>query len=353
MKHIKKLKKLTRWLRSRGFTRESSELSHIYKSAISKASISGLKDWLAGTTDSKLSFNDLFEENLRIVIPFNTKEKRALIKIISLLRDEGWMPAGKGGYFETKKVNQKMRHLGGEEYSKEVEVADLKVVEEITKTIPAGPRVGEEVVQRKVLSLAKALGGKVSEGQLEWWLKIQTEYVKDYNWKQLEAIFHKQTDLEGFSIVVSRDPIDVLRMSDHEGIESCHSEGNSYFECAVAESRGQGLIAYLVDSKELNKLLQPESPWGFDQDVADMIPDPVTIDSFDGKEIFEDKQRGVSGIKPKSRVRLRKYVYNEGEYEFAAPENRTYGPHPPGFVGAVREWAWESQKFLWPQQTLF
>jgi hypothetical protein len=345
---MKKLEHLIIWLENNGFTRESRDISRIHKTAVSKASISGLKDWLAGTTDSKLSFNDLFDENLRIVIPFNTKEKRALIKIISLLRDEGWMPAGKGGYFDIKKVNQKMRHLGGEEYSEEVEVADLKVAKETTLTIPEGPRAGEEVVQRKVLSLAKALGNRVSKGQLEWWLKTQTEYVKDYNWKQLEAIFHKQADVEGSSIIISRDPVDVLRMSDHDGIRSCHSEGGSYFECAVAESRGNGLIAYLVDNGDLNKLLQPESPWGSDQDVADMIPDSVTIDSLDGKEIFKDPQRGVPGIKPKSRVRLRKYVNVKEDYEFAAPENRTYGPHPPGFVGAVREWAWDAQKWLWP-----
>jgi len=324
------------------------------KVAVSKASISGLKDWLAGTTDSKLSFNDLFDENLRIVIPFNTKEKRALIKIISLLRDDGWMPAGRGKYFDIKKVNQKMRHPGGEEYSEEAEVADLKVAKEIVKTIPTGPRAGEEVVQRKTLSIAKALGSKVSEGQLEWWLKIQAEYVKDYNWKQLEAIFHKQADVKGTSIIVSRDPIDVLRMSDHEGIRSCHSEGDSYFECAVAESRGNGLIAYLVDNGDLNKLFSTEQPETWDPGqglaVTDMVPDSITIDSLDGKEIFKDPQRGVPGIEPKSRVRLRKYVYEEGEYEFAAPENRTYGPHPPGFVGAVREWAWEAQKDLWPQK---
>jgi hypothetical protein len=350
MKDMEKLKHLTEWLRSSGLIRESAEVSRMYKSAISEASIGELKNWLDGTTDSKLSFNDLFEESLRLVVPFNTKEQRALIKIISLLRDEGWMPAGRGGYFDTKKVNQKMRHLGGEEYDQEIEVADLKVVKETVKTIPAGPRAGEEIVQRKVLSLAKALGSKVSEGQLEWWLKTQTEYVKDYNWKQLEAIFHKQAAAEGSSIIISRDPIDVLRMSDHRGIDSCHSEGNSYFECAVAESRGNGLVAYLVDNGDLNKLLQPESPWGSDQDVADMIPGPVTLDSFDGKEIFKDPQRSVSGIEPKSRVRLRKYVYEEGEYEFAAPEHRTYGPHPPGFVGAVREWAWNTQRDLWPQK---
>ena len=347
---MKKLEHLIIWLENNGFTRESRDISRIHKTAVSKASISGLKDWLAGTTDSKLSFNDLFEENLRIVIPFNTKEERALIKMISLLRDDGWMPAGRGGYFNIKKVNQKMRHPGGEEYSEEAEVADLKVVKEIVKTIPAGPRAGEEAAQLKTLSIAKALGSRVSESQLEWWLKVQAEYVKDYNWKQLEAIFHKQADVEGASIIISRDPIDVLRMSDHEGIRSCHSEGDSYFECAVAESRGNGLIAYMVDNVDLNKLLLPEDrPWGIDKDVKSLVvTDPTTIGSLDGKEIFEDRQRGVSGIKPKSRVRLRKYVNAKEDYEFAAPENRTYGPHPPGFVGAVREWAWDAQKWLWP-----
>ena len=111
MKDMEKLKHLTEWLRSSGLIRESAEVSRMYKSAISEASIGELKNWLDGTTDSKLSFNDLFEESLRLVVPFNTKEQRALIKIISLLRDEGWMPAGRGGYFDTKKVNQKIATL--------------------------------------------------------------------------------------------------------------------------------------------------------------------------------------------------------------------------------------------------
>ena len=335
---MNKLKRLADWLKSRGLREGYLQADALYKSAISKPSIKALNDWLDNDY-SKLSFNELFQGKLRISIPFNTEEERNLIKAISTLRDDGWSPAGRGGLFDVKTVLHKMRRPGGEEYKEEIEVADLRVAKEISKIIPSGPRAGEEVVERKVLTLSKALRNKSSEEMFEWWQDTQSEYTKNYNWKQIETIFQQAPSPEGSSVIISRDPVDVLRMSDHEKIRSCHSEGGAYFECAVAESRGNGLVAYLVNNSDLERLLS--------QDAGDPSSELMTIDALDKKEIFEDKSRSVSGIRPMSRVRLRKYVHEEDGYEFAAPEHNTYGPHPPGFVGAVRAWAWEAQKDLW------
>ena len=100
-------------------------------------------------------------------------------------------------------------------------------------------------------------------------------------------------------------------------ISSCHSRGGGYFQCAVAESRGHGPIAYLVPRKEFER--------HFGVDLSETDPTEVDIDAGD-EEIFEDGERGVRGIRPEGRVRLRKFVSNEDGRMIAAPERRTYAP---------------------------
>lgn len=328
-----------------------SKIDKLHKFAVSKHEISRLKEWM-GEDNSKLSFDSLFEGKLRLVIPFNTKEQKELLKIISFLRENEWEPAGGNNFFDVKTVMQKRRRADtGEEYAEEAQVADLKVFRKEKRTIPSGPRKGEEVLQKKVMSISKVLSNpknNVPPELFEWWQDKQAEYVKSFNWQQIESAFQDGMVKSDRSIILSRDPVDVLRMSDHTNIQSCHSEGNSYFNCAISESKGNGLIAYLVDTNELNKLLTVDPTTGTGVSQRE-------IGELDKEEIFKDPNRGVKGISPKSRVRLRKYINEEEDYEFAAPEHRTYGPHPPGFVDLVREWAWEKQKHLfvdWDETTL-
>jgi hypothetical protein len=124
-------------------------------------------------------------------------------------------------------------------------------------------------------------------------------------------------------MVVSRDPVDVLRMSDHphavKAIESCHSEGGSEFQCAIAEAKEGGLIAYVVAKDDLK---------GVD---------------LDAPEIFEDRSRGLKGLKPYSRLRLRRFEDPLRRNEVAIPEDRTYGSDISGFQDALRQWALEEQ----------
>lgn len=131
-----------------------------------------------------------------------------------------------------------------------------------------------------------------------------------------------------YSIVISRSPIDVLRMSDFREIESCHSPKSrgqgSYWQCAVAEARGQGLVAYVVEKKDLDRV------------------------DLNADEIFEDDKRGVDGIVPLARLRLRKYgfkgVASDGGIRFAAiPEKRVYGMRFPELYKTVLNWAKENQ----------
>lgn len=124
-----------------------------------------------------------------------------------------------------------------------------------------------------------------------------------------------------YAIIVSRNPVDIVRMSDHDGWTSCHSPSGMYFQCAVSDAKGAGAIAYVVRK----------------DDLAD-VPD------LQGAEIFSDKSRGLSGIRPLARTRLRKFVHKKDGYDLAVPEDRVYGNEFPGFKESIRTWALESQQ---------
>lgn len=127
-----------------------------------------------------------------------------------------------------------------------------------------------------------------------------------------------------YSIVISRHPVDVLRMSDFDMIQSCHSQGSDYFHCAISEAKGHGPIAYLVKTNDLKNV--------------DLQKD----------EIFEDDDRGFEGIKPVARIRLRKFSHKKrGNFVIAIPELTVYGASggvAEKFSKSLREWAIDAQK---------
>ena len=122
-----------------------------------------------------------------------------------------------------------------------------------------------------------------------------------------------------YAIVVSRNPIDIVRMSDHDGWTSCHAPHREYFKCALSDAKGAGAIAYVVKKEDLNKV------------------------DLQASEIFKDKKRYVDGVVPVSRVRLRKFVHDDDNFDLAIPEDRTYGQKFPGLEDSVRKWAFQSQ----------
>lgn len=128
-----------------------------------------------------------------------------------------------------------------------------------------------------------------------------------------------------YSVVFSRNPIDVLRMSDYYNISSCHSPpssekgGGSYYKCAIAEAIDGGAIALLVKSEDLQG---------------------VDINQL---EIFADLKRSVEGIDPLSRIRLRYIKDDETGAQLAIPESRVYGPEVKGFKETINTWASTAQ----------
>jgi hypothetical protein len=159
------------------------------------------------------------------------------------------------------------------------------------------------------------LGSTIDPGRFEELRSLQEIEKKRQSYDLWRSI--RGQDLV---VVLSRDPVDVLRMSDYpkavQAIQSCHSEGGSEFQCAIEEAEEGGMIAYVVRKSDVE---------GRDLDEG---------------ELFEDQGRDVEGIKPYARLRLRRFENDTGDgLEVAVPETTTYGADFPDFVQAITNWA--------------
>jgi len=154
-----------------------------------------------------------------------------------------------------------------------------------------------------------------------------------------------------YSIILTRHPVDVMRMSDFEMITSCHTppsrDGSKqeYYKCAVAEAQGHGAIAYVVETEDLLS----------ETNTGNIESAEQELEEYD--EIFTEQNRWMSGtnlnLDPVSRTRLRQFKffdwekYDAGEdqgTEVAVPEKYVYGIKIPGLVGTVTKWARQKQE---------
>ena len=152
-----------------------------------------------------------------------------------------------------------------------------------------------------------------------------------------------------YSIIVTRHPIDVMRMSDFEKITSCHTPGSrggggEYYKCAVAEAQGHGALVYVVETDDLLSATNTGNLESAEQELND------------AEEIFGDDKRYAEtdmDIIPIGRTRLRQFrffdweKYDAGEdngTELAVPEKATYGDPPVGLVNRITRWAREKQE---------
>jgi len=178
--------------------------------------------------------------------------------------------------------------------------------------------------EKQLLSLL----GAVAYDYLGTTLPATISEIKQFidTWqKEAPKIKSKLQKGSAYSVVFSRNPIDVLRMSDYYNISSCHSPpssekgGGSYYKCAIAEAIDGGAIALLVKTEDL---------------------EGVDIDQL---EIFADLKRGVEGIDPLSRIRLRYIKDDETGAQLAIPESRVYGSEVKGFKETINTWASTAQ----------
>jgi hypothetical protein len=194
---------------------------------------------------------------------------------------------------------------------------DLKKGEVIRK-IKLDPKYGQGEEKEQKIQIGKAINS----------LKIDNDVKKKFlNWfalykDNLESAFQDSD----YAVLISRAPVDVVRMSNHRNISSCHSKGHSHFHCAVMEAINGGAIAYLV----------PHSA----KEEYDNTPE------LQKDDLFYDADRPVgSSIRPIARLRIRKIVSSDGNYELALPEKRIYGDSSiPGFYNTVDNFLKQTQE---------
>jgi hypothetical protein len=264
--------------------KDFSELSFLYENVlineISQKYVDVIKK---AANDHVLPFENVFNNKLRIILPIKgTETYNAILNDISKIKD-----------FDRFDPEKK----------------------EVVRKIKLDPKYGGGEKEQKI-NLGRAINS----------LKIDPETKKKYlNWfANYESNIPEMNDLKRFSVVVSRSPIDVLRMSDISDIESCHSQGGAYFQCAIQEAITGGAVAYVVHTRDLKKL---------------------SDDEFQNEEIFEDKERNVKGIGVWSRLRIRRYEIEENNNDIGIPEVKIYGRKIPGFYDTVKNFLTKSQQY--------
>jgi hypothetical protein len=354
---------------------ELEELRRNILNEISEYDYEYVKNWMRSAPEEAYSFNNLFNGKKRIAItPPPSPAKGPIGDIVRFFEDNGY------------KIN----------------FNDSTVEKDVTTVIPKGPRAGEKVTKKQKIRIGKAFdmignvikqyekakaeysdaGGYAAEAatlitgfdstdpediklrkaidnkesmekkltsvlpeSAPYYEAIQAQIpgFKKF-WNEKSQFYRENPDAafakkDPYVTILSRHPVDVVRMSDMEDIRSCHSRTGGYFQCAVAESRGHGPIAYSVPREQFEQY--------FDVDLDKTKAEDVDLDQG-GEEIFADDDRGIPGLRPFSRVRLRKFVHDEDGRMLAVPETRSYTQNnkkaPPGFLKSVVDWALKSQE---------
>lgn len=263
-------------------TRTNQALESLYNTMLLQEMTSELVDYV-NEHRRELSFPRIFKnpDILRIAIPLENENPTAkeLLSVLKQIRDFDSVDAESGEVVRKIKLDPK--------YGKGEKEQRLKLGTAVSKL-----KISEEQKKKFLDWLA------MYKGELGKMLKGEPEYY----------------------IVISRAPIDILRMSDFDGIYSCHSpkypKGSSYFACAVREAMYGGAIAYLVKKETIEE-----------------HQDTLQEDDF-----FHDEDRGSGEApEPMARLRIRRLENSKGE-DFAIPDLKIYGRNNvPGFVEAVAE----------------
>ena len=348
-----------------------------------------------------LAFNDLFDGKYRMLIPFPTREATSTLGIFVHFFDEaGWQvdwdkgimsgtkeffdssPAGVTDSFfggdrpNTKKMKMKIgkffsriKNMVGKYLELKKKAEDLKLSKE---TVPRGglrvyltgndikDALGEERT-KQYYKLYDQINGMVGNdvNLVERFTDGHPSYVDTLAqyWQQKADYIKKNLsslDESKYSILITRHPVDVLRMSDFDDITSCHSppsrpqKEGSYYKCAVAEAHGHGALAYVVNNSDLEK----------EFGTGDLIAIEKSSAFQEALDLFYDDARYLwTGIEPVSRLRLRQVRHfketskwtatgrpvEEPGVEIAVPEKKVYGVDIPGLRDKVMEWARANQ----------
>ncbi len=355
-----------------------------------------LEDVLDDLNPANLPLNDLFSGKMRAVIPFPTIDPSTeLGKFAEFFRSQEYdVDWEKGMVYAERDLRKSDDFLdmltGGSEPKKKTKKIQMKIGKLFSKLADLSRRKDE--IYQKVYDHLDGIGYKLADGEpvrtsrrvtgkmmkaaldekeYENFQRINTQiylYVVNpgvagpagYNltdlatqyfqyWKDNAGYIKKEInniDDNKFSIIITRHPIDVLRMSDFDEITSCHTPPSrqgayqSYYKCAVAEAQGHGAVAYVVETEELLSATNTSNIDSAEQEIQE-------------GEIFLDDKRPFSGdIEPVSRIRVRQIRYYDTDepkrfddgQDVGMPEKRVYGADIPGLANQVTDWARSNQE---------
>jgi hypothetical protein len=303
---------------------------------VSQKWVDKVKKFLDEVPPEKLSFNKIFGDKMRLVVPLEKQQQniqlpKRLKKFVELAQRSGYS-------FDFAKglISREREH-----------------------TIPKGPQAGQKIKKleqekigkflNKMTHFEKSYGDALEERNQEKARQIYAE-IKDKmpiwdgadNYVSFEMAYEDYQTMSfsksggELAIIISRHPIDVMRMSDFVHIQSCHSQFGSYFSCAIDEAKGHGLVAFAVKKEDLDKVNLEDDEIFADNEKTNPYSDRDGSD--DGRD-YASAYRNVDGIVPLSRLRLRRIVDKKNNVEFAVPEMRVYGNDVGGFKEAVDKWA--------------
>jgi len=352
--------------------------------------IQGVLDKMDGDV---LAFNDLFGGKNRLIIPLSTPDEKTdvgkFMRFFSRMKDSSGLEID----YETGIVALTMPPTSEELWAAlqnprahKTKIKKVKVGKFFTSLIKLArekdkifDELGDEGKyelhpvsdkSRKILGSDFSSEARIREvlgDETSSYAELIKLFIKELGqlaktWQSKADILKKGGDrtTDVFTIIVTRHPVDVLRMSDFDEIQSCHSPpsrdaieaaGGEYYKCAIAEAHGHGALAYAVRIEDI-------------EEAFNMSLDQLEeSDLFQEEEIFLDDERDIDGVVPINRLRLRQIRYYNtdkeamdaqvsdagnptiGGVEVAVPEIRIYGmPRIPQFRENVVAWAKQSQQ---------
>ena len=324
-----------------------------------------LEDVLDDLDPANLPLNDLFGGKMRVVIPFPTTDPSTeLGKFAKFFEtqeyDVQWDKGTVSATREVTRVEDMVASLMGGPEKKKIKKFQMKIGKLFAKI--ADLKRKQRQIMQKDSEFQKNPDYKRINQQILLYIPnpgiagpagydLQDLATKfgEY-WKKNAGYIKKninEIDSDKFSIIITRHPIDVLRMSDFEEITSCHSPASrssafqSYYKCAVAEARGHGAVAYVVETEELLAATDTGNIDSAEQEIQE------------GEIFYDDKRPFTGDITPLSRVRIRHVRYYQGisppkryddGQDVGMPEKRIYGADIPGITDTVTDWARSTQE---------
>lgn len=263
---------------------DQSKLEKLYESVIlGEMRDRNIEEVDPDRSPSQLPFNDIFSGKIRMLLSFGDSEMfNNLVQDLKQIKNYSHFDPKDGTI--VKKIKIPEEHGGGEKETK--------------------------------MSLGKAIH----------MIGIPEEKKKKYLdfFATYKAELENMGDKESYVIILSRSPIDIVRMSDHRLWSSCHGQNGSEFDSAIGEGLDGGAIAYIIPSAEYKKFIMDGG-------------------NLQNKEIFADRERAVNGMIPVARLRIFRFYDESDKTNLAIPDDKIYGRHIPDFFETVRKFFFEKQ----------